>query len=244
MQLGFIGSGNMARSLALALAEPALHCDSGSGRATALAELTGGEATTLAEVARRSDVLLLCHKPAQLDAIAAQIKDFDGIAISVLAATDLARLRQALPAATLVRTMPNIPVEQGQGVLAVAAESDPASQLEPLLKRCGLVISVPEAQFEVVTAVSGCAPAFFARFARALIDAAVERGMDLETATAVVTQTLLGTGTTLLQPEWDAAGLERAVASPGGLTERALESFEQNGLPGIVERAVATVLDR
>jgi pyrroline-5-carboxylate reductase len=34
-----------------------------------------------------------------------------------------------------------------------------------------------------------------------------------------------------------------AVASPGGLTERALKSFEITGLTDSVDRAVATVLN-
>jgi pyrroline-5-carboxylate reductase len=40
----------------------------------------------------------------------------------------------------------------------------------------------------------------------------------------------------------DTEGAMRAVASPGGLTERALRSFDDSGLNETVDRAVATVL--
>jgi pyrroline-5-carboxylate reductase len=42
--IGLIGSGNMARALALGWGEPVLCTDAGSGRAAALAALAGGEA--------------------------------------------------------------------------------------------------------------------------------------------------------------------------------------------------------
>lgn len=242
MQFGFIGSGNMARSLALGLHETALFSDSGSGRAAELAALVGGEATTSKDLAERSDVVFLCHKPKQLQDVAAQIAGFDRVIVSVLAATPLAALREAYPKARVVRTMPNIPVEFGEGVFAVAAESDPATALDNHFARFGTVVVAPEDQFEVVTAIGGCAPAFFALFARELITAAVARGMPEDQARLVVNETLRGTGTALRQNGVDPDALMTAVASPGGLTERALASFDESGLGDAVARAVATVL--
>lgn len=242
MRIGFIGSGNMARALALAFGAPALFCDSGSGRAARLAAETGGEAVSLEQLINQSDCVFLCHKPRQLAEVSAHAKGFDGTVVSVLAATSLSSLREVYPAARVVRTMPNIPVAQGEGVVAIAEESDAAPELDGLFERCGLTLRIPEAQFEVVTAIAGCAPAFFARFAGALISSAVDRGIDPELASVAVNQTLVGTGAALAANGVDTEGLMRAVASPGGLTERALESFEQSQLADAVDRAVATVL--
>ena len=58
----------------------------------------------------------------------------------------------------------------------------------------------------------------------------------------VVNETLRGTGTALRSNGVDADALMTAVASPGGLTERALQSFDESGLQAAVDRAVATVL--
>lgn len=242
MKFGFIGSGNMARSLALGLGEPALFSDSGSGRSSTLAAQVQGEACSTTELAERADVIFLCHKPKQLQDVADQIASFDGVIVSVLAATTLESLRAAYPSAKVVRTMPNIPVEFGEGVFAVAAESDDSNELDRYFNRFGTVVSTPEAQFEVVTAIGGCAPAFFALFARELISAAVERGMQPDQARNVVNETLRGTGTALRANGIDPDALMTAVASPGGLTERALESFDESGLGDAVARAVATVL--
>jgi pyrroline-5-carboxylate reductase len=232
----------MARSLALGLGEPALYSDSGSGRAQDLASATGGEAVSVATVFERADVVLLCHKPAQLEAVAAAGREHAGVVVSALAATSLNALRAAYPRARVVRTMPNIPVELGRGVLAVAAQSDHVPELESLLRRLGLVISLPEEQFGIATAIGGCAPAFFALFAQELVGAAVRRGMDAADAERIVMQTLEGTAATLAADGVDTGSLIAAVASPGGLTERALGSFAAAGLGAAVDGAVATVL--
>ncbi len=241
MEIGFIGSGNMARAIAIGLGEPATYSDSGSGRAEELAELTGGFASGVEEAGLAS-VLFLCHKPAQLNDVAGRINGFSGTIVSVLAATTLTAIRDAYPAAKIVRVMPNTPVELRSGVLCVASESDESPEVAELLERLGDVVRIPESDFELATAIGGCAPAFFALFARRLVDSAAARGMDEATAKRVIGGTLLGTAKLLERNEMNAEAVMTAVASPGGLTERALKSFEVTGLADSVDRAVATVL--
>ena len=73
MQIGLIGCGNMARALARGWQRPVMCSDPIAGRAQALAEEVGGEALPdNAEVARRADLVVLCHKPAQLREVAAR----------------------------------------------------------------------------------------------------------------------------------------------------------------------------
>lgn len=242
MRIGFIGSGNMARAIAVGLGEPAGFSDSGSGRAAALAQQLNGHAGTSREVAQGSEILFLCHKPRQLADVAGEIGDFEGTVVSVLAATTLGKLRDSYPAATVVRIMPNIGVELHRGVTAIAAESDDSPPVKDLLGRLGVTVETPESQFETVTAVGGCAPAFFALFAKELIAAAVARGLDHEQAKLVVNETLAGTAALLSANGVDTQATMDAVASPGGLTEKALESFAASGLGATVDRAVATVL--
>lgn len=241
LRFGFIGSGNMSGAFARGLAEPALFTDGGSGRAAELAAELGGEASSSDQIARRCGAVVLGHKPAQLDDVAAGLAGFDGVVISLLAATTLDQLRAAYPHAAVVRTMPNIPVELGSGVLAVAQESDEVPEVEPYLTRLGLIVRVPENQLALLTAIGGCAPAFFADFAAALVDAAERRGLDREVATTVVDQTMLGSARVLQAGEAHAQ-LSGRVASPGGLTEKARASLAQSGLAETVDGAVATVL--
>ncbi len=241
LRFGYIGSGNMSRAFAEGIGGAAMFSDGGSGRAGRLAADLGGTAAASSEVAAASDVLVLGHKPAQLAEVAAELSEYSGIVVSLLAATTLEQLRSAYPRARVLRTMPNIPVERGQGVLAVADESDREPELEAALARLGLVVFVPEEQLGLLTAVGGCAPAFFADFAAALVEAAVRRGLDREIATRVVDQTMLGSASVLSGGE-SHASLSARVASPGGLTEKARASLEAAGLSASVDGAVATVL--
>ena len=55
MQVGFIGSGNMAAALARGWGEPVLCSDSGSGRAKALAGSSAARRSSNREVAERAD---------------------------------------------------------------------------------------------------------------------------------------------------------------------------------------------
>src|SRR5947208_2842190 len=112
MQIGLIGAGNMARALARGWGEPVLCSDGGSGRAAALVAEVGGEALpSSVAVAQRADLVVLCHKPAGLEAVAAEIgADVKAVA-SILGSTPLAAVAAAYPGKPVLRFMPNMPVE-------------------------------------------------------------------------------------------------------------------------------------
>src|SRR5215207_11303345 len=108
MTIGFVGSGNMARALALGWGEPVLCTDSGSGRAKELAALVGGEAVASnRELAERADVVVLAHKPAQLEDVAAEIAGAPRCVVSILARTKQAAVRAAYPGVPVFRVEPN-----------------------------------------------------------------------------------------------------------------------------------------
>src|ERR687896_1481998 len=98
MQLGLIGAGNMASALARGIGEPVLVHDVDEAKARALAEELGGEAVgSNAELAERADVVVLCHKPKQLDEVASEVAGRAAAIVSILAATDTARIEAAYP---------------------------------------------------------------------------------------------------------------------------------------------------
>src|SRR5215210_2993141 len=102
MQVGFIGSGNMAAALARGWGEPVLCSDSGSGRARALAADLGGEALSNRDVADRADVVILAHKPAQLAGVAEEIAGSVKAVVSILAGRSQADVRAAYPGAPVL----------------------------------------------------------------------------------------------------------------------------------------------
>jgi pyrroline-5-carboxylate reductase len=243
MVIGFIGSGSMAAALARGLSgqvEGMLFSDSGSGRAAALAEELGGEALSNEEVARRADALILAVKPAALEAVAPALQEASEI-VSVLAATPLARLRAAFPDATILRTMPNVGVEVRKGVICVAGD-DPSPAVAEALENIAHVVAIDEADFDGVTAVMGCAPAYLALAVEAIADAGAEDGLDPDLARELIVETTAGTAELLRLRH--PADVRRAVASPGGSTEAGLEELDRHGARDAFAAAVDGSLRR
>ena len=123
--------------------------DSGSGRAKALAGELGGEALPNREVAERSDLVILAHKPAQLAAVAAEVAGAAKVVVSILAGATQADVRAAYPDTPVFCVEPNTPAEVGRGVLAFAAPDAPVdaelyAAVRDRFARLGAVIEVPE----------------------------------------------------------------------------------------------------
>ena len=75
----------MATALAGGMGEPVLVSDIDAARAQALAEATGGQALgSNREVAEQADAVMLCHKPAQLEDVALEIRGSAKVVISML----------------------------------------------------------------------------------------------------------------------------------------------------------------
>jgi pyrroline-5-carboxylate reductase len=247
MQVGFIGSGNMARALARGFGDPVLCTDSGSGRAAELAAELGGEAlASNRELAERADVVILAHKPAQLATVAKEIADVARTVVSLLARTTQADLRAALgggPAAIL-RVEPNTPVAVRRGVLAFAVpdapvDADDEARVRELFARVGTIVDVPEALMGVAGACSGVGPAYWSLLVEAHVEAAVRRGMPAALASTLVSETMAGTAELLRERGGDTLGLRREVTSPGGTTARGLAALERGG----VRAAMAAAMD-
>jgi pyrroline-5-carboxylate reductase len=246
MQVGLIGAGNMARALARGWGEPVFASDSGSGRAAALVGEVGGEALSNAEVAERADLVVLCHKPAQLRAVAHDLGGRAKAVASILAATDTATLRQAYPGATVFRLTPNTPVEVRRGVTVYAMpdgarEPDHESELLALFGRLGRVVKVPERLMDAAGAIAGVGPAYQALLVEAQVDAAVRHGIDAWTASDLVVATMAGSAVLLETRGYDTLAVRREVASPGGTTARGLDALERCGVRAAFQAAIDAV---
>jgi pyrroline-5-carboxylate reductase len=249
MQVGFIGAGNMARALARGWGDPVLCTDSGSGRAQALADELGGEAVgSNADLAERSDAVVLCHKPKQLAEVAAEVAGHTDTVISILAATSTASLADAYHGAAIYRFIPNMPVEVRRGVLCYVAgpgaDAGPEAEILELMGRVGEVIPLDdEPLIEPAMALMSCGPAFMALVAESFADAGAAHGLDPDNALRMVVETMGGTADYLARHGYDAAGLRTRVATPGGTTEQGLIRLEDEGLRRVVRAAVDGVVE-
>src|SRR3954451_22159400 len=98
MKVGLIGSGNMARGMARGWGRPVLCTDVLTARAQALVDELGGKVLgSNAELAQQADVVVLCHKPAGLAAVAAEVAPHAKAVASILGGVPLADLKGAYP---------------------------------------------------------------------------------------------------------------------------------------------------
>lgn len=244
MRVGLIGAGNMASALARGWGEPVLCADPVPGKADALVDELGGEVVASnAGLAKQVDVVFLCHKPTQLAEVAKEVSWEGGPAIvSILGGVPLDDLRAAYPDQAVVRLMPNVTVEVGEGTICVAAESDTVEGLVDLLERSATVVAVPEKLMEVATAVMGVGPAYVSLFIEAQVDAAVRLGMPPALAAQLATETAAGTAALLAAHDYDTLALRRMVTSPGGSTARGLAALEAGGLRAAFQAAAEAVV--
>ena len=248
MRIGFIGAGSMASALARGLGEPALVSDPQADRATALAAELGGEvAASNRDLAERSDLVILCHKPAQLEEVAGQVGGAARAVASIVAATRIAQLESAYPDTPVYRFIPNIPAEVRRGVLCYTpgtrAADGPEDEVLALFGRSGEVVPLDEPLIEPAMAVMSCGPAFLALAAEALADAGARHGLEPLEARRLVVGTMGGSAAYLAENEFDTAALCRRVATPGGLTEKGLRVLEDEGLRRSFDAAVDLVVE-
>jgi pyrroline-5-carboxylate reductase len=247
MQIGLIGSGNMARALARGWNRPLLVADPITERAQALAAEVGGEVlTTNVEVAQRADLVVLCHKPSQLEDVARELAPHAKAVASILAATPLAALHEAYPERPVYRFIPSLPVEVRQGAVVQAAPEREAALDAPvseLFAELGTLVTLPDALVDVAMGLMSCAPAYVALVAEAQIDAGVRRGIPAAAGAELVVQTLAGTAELLRRRDNDTQAVRREVSSPGGLTARGVDALERGGIRAAFSDALDAVLE-
>ena len=247
MVVGLIGCGNMGTALARGWRVPVLCSDAIPGLAQRLAAETGGEAlATNAEIAERSDLLVLCHKPLQLEEVASQVGGRATSVASILAGVSVSALEAAYPDKPVVRLMPNTAVEVGRGVICYVrgrlVDDRLAADVIELFGRSGKVVAVEERLIDVAMGLMAVAPAYVALIAEAWIDAGVAHGMPAEQAGELVGEAIAGSADLLLAHDLDTLGVRRAVTTPGGVTAQGLAALEGDGVRAALRDALDAVI--
>ncbi len=258
--IGFIGAGQMARALAsgfvksgLIAAERIVAADPVGEAAAAFRGAVPGSRTLAdnASVAGAADVLFLATKPQQVRAALGEAagKALDGkLLVSIAAGVKLATLDSLVPAARLVRVMPNTPCLVGQSASAYClgprATTSDGQLVGQLLSAVGLAFVVEEKLLDAVTGLSGSGPAFVYVMIEALADGGVRMGLPRDVAAALAAQTVRGAATMVVETGEHPSLLKDRVASPGGTTIAGLQVLEAGGLRGLLMAAVEAATRR
>jgi len=258
MKLTILGAGRMGGTILRMLirggggAWQAEVCEPDAKGREALAKETGGKVKFVgkAEELGEPEVVLLAVKPAMLREVAGWLKGRKDsyLLISILAGVTTEKLAaEAGSKARVVRAMPNQALRQNEGVTAICG--GPGSKkadleiAQKIFEAGGYVLEIEEGQMDVVTALSGSGPAFMAKWAEELADAAVRAGVAPKVAEELAARTMLGTAAILVREGIKPGELCAAVASPGGTTEAGLKAM-QPGLRSLAEKATIAAIQR
>ena len=200
----------------------------------------------------QAGVVILAVKPKDLSGVLAEIAPAvteQSLIVSIAAGVTTGFLEQGLgSAAAVVRAMPNVASQVGEGITAICAGrragEEHLGQARSILEAVGPVLVIEEQYIDAVTAVSGSGPAYLALFAEAMIDAGVTVGLSRPVASQLVAQTLRGTAALVTEAGMHPAEVRQAVTSPGGTTAMAVGELERAGVRAAVLNAVQAALDR
>jgi pyrroline-5-carboxylate reductase len=260
-QIGFIGGGNMAAALIGGLLDGGYPreniwvSDIDQDKLQHLSTQYGVKTSLDNQgIAQNVDVLVLAVKPQIAKSVLTNLGvgslRSESIVISIVAGILESDIEKWLggPVA-LIRAMPNTPALIRSGASALHAnarvEDEQRDIAESILRAVGLVVWLEsESQLDAVTAISGSGPAYFFLLMEAMEESALQLGLDQQTARLLIEQTAFGAAKIALEVEESPAELRKRVTSPGGTTQKALETFEKGGFRALVAEALSAAHGR
>ena len=198
------------------------------------------------EAVKNADLVILAVKPQNLPEVMDEIKgpSADQLVLSIVAGAALSSLRRGLSHSYVVRAMPNMPAQIGEGMTIWTATNETDQRQRKLaqavLGALGKEIYVADERYlNMATALSSSGPAYVFLFIEALVDAGVHIGLPRDMAQALVIQTVLGSTRMVDKTGRHPADLRNMVTSPGGTTTEALLELEKGRFRSLLLEAVA-----
>lgn len=257
--VGFIGGGNMARSII-----GGLTAESGSSikiqvfdqSTDTLNALANDFGITVApsnqQLIEQCDVVVLAVKPQIMQSVLSELdaSQTQAVFLSIAAGLQINSLAKWLKNdVAIIRAMPNTPALVQCGASGLYANKQVTAQqknyADIIMRATGIALWVDsEDLLDSVTALSGSGPAYFFLVMEAMQAAAEKLGLSTETARQLTLQTALGAATLASQNSDDPATLRQRVTSPGGTTEQAINTLVDNQLIEIFGKAMQAAYDR
>ncbi len=240
--IGIIGLGKLGGAFAQGFLNSGVSVLAYDPNAEKLQEEEVQKATSDTEVLEKSAIILLTLKPQILIEVLRKNPEAakGKLLISPAANLTLEEMEAISPDLKIIRIMPNIgasvehtpiPYVLGKNV----SEKEEQAFLE-LFSRVGVAAKVAEEHMNIITAIVGSSPAYFAYFARAMREAAKEAGVSEDTANILLAQSISGTGALLAKSSSEEI-IER-VSTKGGLTEKGIKELEGAGVYQAIKHAI------
>ncbi|HEX2966484.1 MAG TPA: pyrroline-5-carboxylate reductase [Syntrophorhabdaceae bacterium] len=204
------------------------------------------KATSISDLVRMSRYVILAVKPQDsrrvLEEISAGITS-DNILISIMAGVTTSQIISILEKpAKIVRTMPNICVKVGAGIIGISSNrlvsEKEIDKIRHMLSPLGEFIALGEEMMDAMTAIGGSGPAFFLLFLEAMIDAGVKIGLSRDKAKLATLQVAKGTLKMLEEENIHPTIMRDMITSPGGTTIAGIASLEESAFRGNLIKAI------
>lgn len=201
----------------------------------------------------KGDIVIIAVKPQDWKSLALEIKPFieqDQLFVSIMAGVELATIQQTLGVRKVIRAMPNLPAQIGVGMTTYTSVDEVTRGelmfAQNMLGSTGQAMYIKEERMiDASTAISGSGPAYVFYFMKSMIDGALSLGFSQSEAEQLVKQTFRGSVQLQSRSDQSMEDWIAKVASKGGTTEAALNSFGasvetdiKKGLKAAFDRAV------
>ncbi len=199
-----------------------------------------------------ADLIIFAVKPQDTDKLFEDIKPQihpQQVFMSIMAGVKISTIQNALGVKKIIRCMPNLPAQIGMGMTAFTS-TDEVTRIElvmvqNLLNTTGKTIYVEkEDSIDAATAISGSGPAYVFFFMDAMMQAARNMGFSESEAELLVGQTFRGASDLYSKSNFSCKEWIQKVASKGGTTEAALESYRSTSLYSDIMDGANAALNR
>ena len=107
-----------------------------------------------------------------------------------------------------------------------------------LFNEMGMSMLIPEAQMEAATALASCGIAYVLKYIQAAMQAGIEMGIRPKDAMNMISQSVKGAATLLLNNETHPSVEIDRVTTPGGITIKGINELEHNGFTSAIIKAI------
>ena len=173
--------------------------------------------------------IMFCVKPANVESVGVRLKGKARVVYSVLAGTNVKKLKDNISSEAVVRSMPNLAASVGLSMTTLTGDESFKDEAEELLGAIGTTRWLSsEKELDIATGLAGSGPAYLALIAEALADGAVKQGLKREDAMEIMRGLFGGFGG-LIQNIHPAL-LKDGVMSPGGTTAAGYGALEDGNV--------------
>ncbi len=195
----------------------------------------------------KSDVVILCVQPQQLNMLMEEIKDSisrDQTVVSVITGVSLEELGKYFENdVTIIRAMPNTAIAIGESMTCLASENGSAGKMafvESVFNSLGETMVIDERLMQAATVLGASGIAFFMRYLRAATQGGIQMGFHPEEAQKIAVQTARGAASLVILDKSHPEVEIDKVTTPQGCTIEGLNEMEHQGFSSALIKGLMT----